>query len=243
MFRAPAPIDGTGVLIVSPTLNERENIEELINGIHECAPGAHVLLVDDGSTDGTAEVAARLGAHDGSVHILQRGQRLGIGSAYRDGFRWGLSRPYTHFISMDADLSHDPSHLPALIQSSRTDADITIGSRYLHGVSVVNWGLDRLALSLFANKYARTITGMRIRDCTSGFQCFRREVLEAIDVNAFRFTGYAFLIELKYRAFRRGFRFHEAPIIFIDRRFGSSKLGVQHLAQSIWAVWALRFGR
>ena len=143
---------------------------------------------------------------------------------------------------MDADLSHEPRYLPALLAASET-ADLVIGSRYLHGVSVVNWSLERLALSVAANAYARVVTGLPVRDCTSGFQCFRREVLEAIDVARLRFSGYAFLIEVKYRSHRHGFRLAEVPIIFVDRRFGMTKNSIANIAQSAWAVWAMRLRR
>ena len=229
------------VLVVVPTYNERENLRELLAGIREHAPGAGVLLVDDGSPDGTAEEAQALGRELGAIEVLQRGRRLGIGSAYREGFARGLASGYRRFVSMDADLSHEPRYLPALLAASER-ADVVIGSRYLRGVSVVNWSLKRLVLSVAANGYARAVTGLPVRDCTSGFQCFRREVLEAIDVERLRFNGYAFLIELKYKAYRRGFRLSEVPIIFIDRRFGKSKLGLSNVAQSGWAVWALRLG-
>ena len=229
------------VLVVVPTYNERENLRELLAGIREHAPGAGVLLVDDGSPDGTAEEAQALGRELGAIEVLQRGRRLGIGSAYREGFARGLASGYRRFVSMDADLSHEPRYLPALLAGSER-ADVVIGSRYLRGVSVVNWSLKRLVLSVAANGYARAVTGLPVRDCTSGFQCFRREVLEAIDVERLRFNGYAFLIELKYKAHRRGFRLSEVPIIFIDRRFGMSKLGLSNVAQSGWAVWALRLG-
>lgn len=229
------------VLVVVPTYNERENLRELLAGIREHAPGAGVLLVDDGSPDGTAEEAQALGRELGAIEVLQRGRRLGIGSAYREGFARGLASGYRRFVSMDADLSHEPRYLPALLAASER-ADVVIGSRYLRGVSVVNWSLKRLVLSVAANGYARAVTGLPVRDCTSGFQCFRREVLEAIDVERLRFNGYAFLIELKYKAYRRGFRLSEVPIIFIDRRFGMSKLGLSNVAQSGWAVWALRLG-
>ena len=229
------------VLVVVPTYNERENLRELLAGIREHAPGAGVLLVDDGSPDGTAEEAQALGRELGAIEVLQRGRRLGIGSAYREGFARGLASGYRRFVSMDADLSHEPRYLPALLAASER-ADVVIGSRYLRGVSVVNWSLKRLVLSVAANGYARVVTGLPVRDCTSGFQCFRREVLEAIDVERLRFNGYAFLIELKYKAYRRGFRLSEVPIIFIDRRFGMSKLGLSNVAQSGWAVWALRLG-
>ena len=229
------------VLVVVPTYNERENLRELLRGIRQHAPGAGVLLVDDGSPDGTAEEAQALGRELGAIEVVQRGRRLGIGSAYREGFARGLASGYRRFVSMDADLSHEPRYLPALLAASER-ADVVIGSRYLRGVSVVNWSLKRLVLSVAANGYARVVTGLPVRDCTSGFQCFRREVLEAIDVERLRFNGYAFLIELKYKAYRRGFRLSEVPIIFIDRRFGMSKLGLSNVAQSGWAVWALRLG-
>ena len=236
-------VDANGVLIVTPTLNERDSIEQLIQGVRTHAPGAHILIVDDGSTDGTAEAALELARTGNDVHVLQRGRKLGIGSAYQDGFQWGLDRHYERFVSMDADLSHDPRYLPALIGATTSGADLAVGSRYLHGVSVVNWGLSRLALSVIANRYARTITGMAVRDTTSGFQCFRREVLRTIDPRSFRFTGYAFLVELKYRTFQHGYRICEVPIIFVDRRYGFSKLGLRHVAQSTWAVWVMRLGR
>jgi len=235
-------VNALDVLIVVPTLNEGENLTELLEGIREHAPEAHVLIVDDGSADGTEALARELGARLGNIDILQRGRRLGLGSAYVAGFGLGLERGYRRFISMDGDLSHDPRHLPALLAASE-QVDVVVGSRYLHGVSVVNWGLRRLALSVAGNRYSRLVTGLPVNDCTSGFQCFRREVLEAIGLERLRFRGYSFLVELKYRAHRAGFRMREVPIIFVDRRFGFSKLGVRHVLQSIWAVWAMRFGR
>lgn len=224
----------TDTLVVIPTLNERENLAELLGGIREHAPRADVLLVDDGSTDGTVALARELGAE-----VMERGRRMGIGSAYRDGFAWGLGRHYARFVTMDGDLSHEPRYLPALIAAT-DDADLAIGSRYLHGISVVNWDLMRLTLSVIANRYARAVTGLPVRDCTSGFQCFRRAVMERIDPATLRCTGYAFLVELKYRAHRLGFRLREVPIIFVDRRYGSSKLGPRHVLQSTWNVSTFR---
>jgi dolichol-phosphate mannosyltransferase len=229
-------------LIVVPTYNERENVDELVEGIRTHAPFADVLVVDDNSPDGTADRVAELGARHDGVGVLRRPGRMGIGSAYVEGFRAGLARGYAFLFSMDADLSHEPRYLPALYESA-AGADLVVGSRYLHGVSVVNWGLQRLILSVGANAYARTITGLPLRDCTSGFQCIRREVLEAIGVERLRFSGYSFLIELKYRAFRRGFRLKEAPIVFTDRKFGHSKITQHEILRSVWAVWALRLGR
>jgi dolichol-phosphate mannosyltransferase len=230
------------VLVIIPTFNERENLAELCEGIRTHVPAADVLVIDDGSPDGTADFAAALGARLGGVEVLRRDRPRGIGSAYREGFRHGLTRGYRRLVSMDADLSHEPRHLPALLAAAE-EADVAIGSRYLQGISVVNWSLHRLALSVAGNAYARIITGLPVRDCTSGFQCFRREVLEAIDPGRLRFNGYAFLIEIKYRAHQRGFRLREVPIIFVERRSGVSKNGLGSAWRSLWAVWALRLGR
>jgi dolichol-phosphate mannosyltransferase len=232
---------GEGVLIVIPTFNERDNLGELLDGIRTHVPAAQVLVVDDGSPDGTAALAAEIGARRGGVEVLQRGRRLGLGSAYREGFRLGLARGYRRLVSMDGDLSHDPRYLPALLAAT-DEADLGVGSRYLRGVSVVNWSLKRLALSVLANGYARRVTGLPLRDCTSGFLCFRREVLEGIGVERLRFNGYSLLVELKYRAHRRGFRLREVPIIFVERRSGLTKLGLGEVLRSLWAVWALRLG-
>jgi dolichol-phosphate mannosyltransferase len=230
------------VLIVIPTYNERANLRELVEGIRTHAPEADVLVVDDGSPDGTSAFAKELGATLGRVDVLDRPGRGGIGGAYRDGFRVGMQRGYRRFVSMDADLSHGPEYLPALIAAT-TDADLAVGSRYLQGVSVVNWTLTRLALSVGANAYARAVTGMPVRDCTSGFQCFRREVLEAIGVDHLRLRDYAFLIEFKYRAFRHGFRLTEVPIIFVERREGESKNGFRTVVRTMFAVLAMRARR
>lgn len=229
-------------LIVIPTYNERENVAELLEGIRAHLPQADVLIVDDGSPDGTAAEVEAVGSRLGRVAVLRRAGRLGIGSAYVEGFRHGLERGYRHLFSMDADLSHEPRYLPALRASAET-ADLVIGSRYVHGVSVVNWSLQRLAMSVFANAYARRITGLPARDCSSGFQCIRRQVLETIGVERLRFSGYSFLIELKYRAFCAGFRLVEVPIVFTDRKFGHSKITRLEVLRSVWAVWAMRFGR
>jgi dolichol-phosphate mannosyltransferase len=235
-------VSARDVLIVVPTFNERGNLAELFEGIRTHAPEADVLIVDDGSPDGTADEAAAFGARLGGIDVLRRGQRLGIGSAYREGFALGLARGYRRLVSMDADLSHEPRYLPALLAATEA-ADVAIGSRYVRGISVVNWGLRRLALSVAGNRYARAVTGLPVRDCTSGFQCFRREVLEAIGVERLRFSGYAFLIEAKYRAHRHGFSLREVPIIFVERHSGVSKNGVGNGLHTLWAVWALRLSR
>jgi dolichol-phosphate mannosyltransferase len=229
------------VLVILPTYNERENLEELCGGIRTHAPDADILIVDDGSPDGTAAEAERLRERLGRLDVLQRGARRGIGSAYRDGFREGIARGYRWLVSMDADLSHEPRYLVPLL-AGRAQADYVVGSRYLQGVSVVNWSLDRLALSVAGNAYARAVTGLPVRDCTSGFQCIRADVLAAVGVERLRFNGYAFLIECKYHAHRRGFRLHEVPIVFVERRAGASKNGVRTAFQTLWAVWAMRVG-
>ncbi len=230
------------VLIVIPTYNERANLRELLGGIRTHAPDADILVVDDGSPDGTSAFARELNGTLGRIDVLDRPGRGGIGSAYRDGFRVGMQRGYRRFVSMDADLSHGPEYLPALIAAT-ADADLAIGSRYQRGVSVVNWTLLRLALSVGANAYARAVTGMPVRDCTSGFQCFRREVLEAIGVEHLRLRDYAFLIEFKYRAFRHGFRLAEVPIIFVERREGESKNGLRTVVRTMFAVLGMRVRR
>jgi dolichol-phosphate mannosyltransferase len=230
------------ILIVIPTYKERENLETLFTSIREHQPEADILVVDDASPDGTAEYAESLGARIGRVCVMRRAGRFGIGSAYRDGFRRGLEQGYERLVSMDGDLSHDPRYLPDLVRLTES-ADVAIGSRYVHGISVVNWDLKRLALSVGGNRYARLVTGLPVRDCTSGFQCFRREVLERVGVGRLRSNGYAFLVELKFLAHRYGFRLRELPIIFIDRRFGLSKNGVGTIFSSMWTVSTLPFRR
>ncbi len=225
------------LLVVIPTYNERQNIETLVDGIRRSQPAAHILFVDDNSPDGTADFAMQLGARLGNIDVLRRTERLGIGSAYRAGLRAGLDRGYTLFVSMDGDLSHDPMYLPQMVEAIAQGADVVIGSRYVHGkVSVVNWSLDRLVLSVGGNTYARLVTGMRIQDCTSGFQCFRRAVLEQIGIERVKSNGYAFLVELKWLAAQRHFRLAEIPIIFIDRRMGKSKNGIATVFGSMWVV-------
>jgi dolichol-phosphate mannosyltransferase len=230
------------VLIVVPTIDESENLVELLEGIRRHVPAAQVLIVDDASGDGTPALARELSARLGGIDLLERPRRMGLGTAYVEGFRRGLARGFQRFVTMDADLSHEPSHLPALLATTE-HADFAVGSRYLYGVSVVNWSLSRLALSLGANAYARTITGLPVRDCTSGFQCIRRAVLEAIDVDTLRYGGYSFLIDLKHRAHRLGFRLAETPIVFTDRKFGSSKITRREILRSVWTVWAIRLNR
>jgi len=229
------------VLVIVPTLNERENLPTLAAAVFAQPVGAELLVVDDNSPDGTGVLADEMAAQDPRLHALHRPRRMGIGSAYVAGFGWALAHDYDAVVTMDADWSHDPSYLPTLVGAAGRAA-LVVGSRYLEGISVINWSLARLILSTAGNAYVRTITGLPLRDCTSGFQCIRREVLEAIGVPRLRRQGYAFLIELKYRAHRRGFRFREVPIVFVERRSGTSKNGIANGVKTLWAVWALRFG-
>jgi dolichol-phosphate mannosyltransferase len=226
---------------VIPTYNERENLPRLVPDVLEQSPGLDVLIVDDASPDGTGRLADELAErHPGRVHVLHRGGKLGLGTAYVAGFRWALERGYELVFEMDADFSHDPAHLPQFLALAR-EADLVLGSRYLRGVTVVNWPMKRLILSWLANAYARWVTGVRASDLTTGFRCYRREVLESVDLDAVRSTGYAFQIEMAFRAVRKGFRIAETPIIFVDRNVGVSKMSKRIVWEAAWMVWRLRF--
>lgn len=228
-------------VVIVPTYNEQENIVPLVDAVFASDAQCDLLVVDDNSPDGTGEVVDELRATRPRLQVLHRPRRLGLGSAYIDGFRHVLDQGYDHIFSMDADFSHDARYLPEFLAATG-NFDVVIGSRYMTGVSVVNWPIWRLALSLTANAYARTVTGLPVRDCTSGFQCFRAEVLRKIHLDAIRTNGYSFLIELKYRARRAGFRLGEIPIIFVDRRRGTSKITRREIYASIATVWKLRLG-
>ncbi len=227
-------------LIIIPTYNERENIAELLPRLLALPVTAEVLVVDDASPDGTAEEVQRWSREvPGRVHLLQRPAKLGLGSAYCQGFLWALERSYEVLVQMDADLSHDPNDVPRLIAALAT-ADVAIGSRYVSGVNVVNWPMGRLLLSWLANRYTRWITGMPIADATSGFKAFRAHVLRRLRWERIRSNGYAFQIEVNYRLWRLGCRIVEVPIIFVDRRSGISKLNRGIVYEAAWMVWRLR---
>jgi dolichol-phosphate mannosyltransferase len=229
-----------GVVII-PTYNERENILRIIPLVLSKDPRLDVLVVDDGSPDGTGAVVDALTAENPRVHALHRGEKLGLGTAYLAGFRWALARDYEFIFEMDADFSHDPDHIPQFLEAIE-DADVVLGSRYRFGkVTVVNWPIDRLLLSYAANIYARMVTGLRLFDATGGFKCFRRKVLEAIDLDHVKSNGYAFQIEMSFRASRRGFRIVEIPIVFHDRTEGESKMSKRIVREAIWMVWRLRW--
>lgn len=228
-------------LVIVPTYNERDNIERLVEAVLEQDDRLDVLVVDDGSPDGTGEIVDRLAANDSRVHAMHRASKLGLGTAYLAGFAWALERDYEFVFEMDADFSHDPTHLPQFLEAIQ-NADLVLGSRYRNGrVTVVNWPMGRLMLSYCANIYARTVTGLQLFDGTGGFKCFRRKVLEAIDLNDVRSNGYAFQIEMSFRAFRKGFRLVEIPIVFVDRTEGESKMSKQIVREAVWMVWRLRW--
>ncbi len=210
-------------LIVTPTYNERKNIRELVSTLFELNPDFHILVVDDSSPDGTAEIVEELQADCANLHLLSRNEKTGLGSAYIAGFNYALERDYEAVVQMDADMSHDPKDVPLLIEAIE-NADLAIGSRYISGINVVNWPLQRLIISYGANIYTRLVTRLPVRDATGGFKCWRREALEAINLDGVRSQGYSFQIEMTYRAWLKGFRITEIPIIFVDRTVGESKM-------------------
>ena len=233
-------------LVIVPTYNERENIAELLGRLLALPHGLEVLIVDDRSPDGTAEVVREWKARDPRVHLLERAGKLGLGSAYRDGFRYALDHGAEYIFEMDADFSHDPDSIGEFLKHA-ADHDLVLGSRYLHGVTVVNWPLSRLILSYTANPYTRIVTGLPVADATGGFKCFRRRALEGVRLDRVRSDGYAFQIEMSFKCWKRGFRIKEIPIVFVDRRAGVSKMNRRIIWEAAWMVWRLRlldwFGR
>ncbi len=228
------------ILIVIPTYNEADNIQRLIERIFALEiAGLEILVVDDNSPDGTAEIVRRLQQGFPRLHLICREGKRGLGTAYVAGFKFAIERKYDLIFEMDADLSHNPDDIPRILAAAES-YDVVIGSRYLTGVNVVNWPLSRLVLSLFANWYTRKITGLPLKDCTSGFKCFHRRVLEAIDLDRIRSDGYSFQIELHFLAWKKGFRIKEIPIIFIDRESGSSKMSRKVMVEAAIMVWRLK---
>lgn len=227
-------------IVVMPTYNEARNLATIVPLVLAQDPGLEVLIVDDASPDGTGRIADDLAAAESRVHVLHREGKLGLGTAYLRGFEWGLERGYDYLLEMDSDLSHDPKYLPDLLRAARGEWDVVIGSRYVQGVNVVNWPMTRLLLSWFANKYARLVTGLPLTDSTAGFKCFRRQVLADIDFSRVRSTGYAFQIEMDFRAWKKGYRVGEIPIVFVDRSEVESKMSGAIVREAVWRVWALR---
>jgi len=238
--QANEPVGKGRALVVMPTYNEAGNLATIVPSVLAQDPRIDVLVVDDASPDGTGDVADRMAAEDPRVHVVHREGKQGLGSAYLRGFSWGLERGYDFLLEMDSDHSHDPKYVPDLLEAVGGSLDLVIGSRYVSGVNVINWPMSRLLLSWFANKYARVVTGLPLSDATAGFKCFRREVLEAIDFGKVGSTGYAFQIEMDFRAWKKGFRVGEIPIVFVDRTEGESKMSGTIVREAIWRVWALR---
>lgn len=233
--------------MVIPTYNEKENIDSMLEHVFSLTHEFDVLVVDDGSPDGTAQlVKAKMEAYKGRLHLLERSGKQGLGTAYIAAFQWALERPYEYIFEMDCDFSHNPNDLPRLRSACVSGADLAVGSRYITGINVVNWPLSRVLLSVFASRYVRLITGMPVNDATAGFKCYRRKVLHCINLNDIKFVGYAFQIEMKFKAWFYGFRIEEVPIIFTDRTLGQSKMSrgiVREAALGVlqlkwWSWWA-----
>ncbi len=227
-------------IVLVPTYNERANLAELVEKVRQCATGLHILIIDDNSPDGTGELAEELARqYPDEVFVLHRTQKEGLGKAYVEGSTQVLKKDYEYILQMDADLSHDPVHLPNFFQKIQ-DHDLVVGSRYLQGISVVNWDLKRLIMSKLATNYVRFVTRTPFSDTTSGFMCWRREALESIGFEDAFSSGYVFLVEMKYKAYRKGLRLAEVPIIFVERKSGNSKLDWRVIWEAIWGVLRLR---
>jgi dolichol-phosphate mannosyltransferase len=228
-------------LVIIPTYNERENITKIIPAVLAQDENLDVLIVDDGSPDGTGAIVDQVAAENPRVHALHRSGKLGLGTAYVAGFKWALDHDYEFIFEMDADFSHNPEVIPRFLAAIQ-NADLVLGSRYQNGqINVVNWPMSRLFLSYSANIYARRVTGLQVFDATGGFKCFRRRVLEAIDLDDVRSNGYAFQIEMTFRAWKKGFRIMEIPIVFVDRTEGTSKMSKKIVREAVWMVWRLRW--
>ena len=224
-------------LVLIPTYNEKENIEKIVRAVFSLPDNFHILIIDDGSPDGTADIVKHLqGEFSGKLHIEERSGKLGLGTAYIHGFKWALKQEYEFIFEMDADFSHNPSDLIRLKRACIEGADVAIGSRYVTGVNVVNWPMSRVLMSYFASAYVRLITRIKIQDATAGFKCYRRKVLETIDLDKIQFIGYAFQIEMKFTAIKYGFNVVEVPIIFTDRTEGTSKMSTKIFQEAVLGV-------
>lgn len=226
-------------MVVIPTYNERDNIAPLVEKIQSLGNGLHILFVDDNSPDGTGQLADELSQRCDGIYVIHRQKKLGLGTAYVEGFKFALARGYDYVIQMDADFSHDPKYVVDLLDKM-AEFDIVIASRYIHGIRIYNWSFQRLVLSLFANKYFQLVTGMRVNDLSSGFKCFKREVLESIDLDSICSKGFCFQLELPYRSYKKGFKIGEIPIIFYSRSNGYSKLSKKVMFEAFYMVWRLR---
>ena len=228
-------------LVIIPTYNEKENIEQMVRKVMSLRESFDLLIIDDGSPDGTADIVKGMQAEfAGRLHIVERSGKLGLGTAYIAGFRWALKHGYQFVFEMDADFSHNPDDLIRLYEACRDGADVAIGSRYIKGVNVVNWPMGRVLMSYFASKYVRMVTGMRIMDTTAGFKCYRDSVLRAINFDKIKMTGYGFQIEMKFTAWKLGFKVTEVPIVFTDRKLGSSKMSGGIFCEALWGVMRMK---
>ncbi len=228
--------------VIIPTYNEKENIEKIIRTVFGLDGDFHILIVDDGSPDGTGSIVKKLQEEfPDSLHLLERKEKSGLGSAYIAGFNWSLEKGYQYIFEMDADFSHNPDDLPRLYQACSQGADLAIGSRYCNGVSVINWPIGRVIMSYYASTYVRKVLGMKVFDTTAGFKCYRRKVLETINFDKIKMRGYGFQVEMKYNAFKLGFKIEEVPIIFVDRTEGTSKMSSGIFGEAFWGVLKMRF--
>jgi len=230
-------------VVIIPTYNEKENVENIIRAVRSLEGDYHILIIDDGSPDGTASIVKSLQQEfPGQLHLIEREGKLGLGTAYLTGFRWSLDHGYDYIFEMDADFSHKPSDVPRLYEAcAKGGADLSIGSRYCNGISVINWPIGRVIMSYYASAYVRTVLGMKVYDTTAGFKCYSRKVLETIDFDRIQMRGYGFQIEMKYNAYKLGFKIVEVPIIFEDRKEGTSKMSSGIFGEAFWGVLKLRF--
>ena len=229
-------------IVIIPTYNERENIENIIRKVFSLEGGYDILIIDDGSPDGTAAIVKRLQQEfPERLHMIERPGKLGLGTAYITGFKWSIDKGYDYTFEMDADFSHNPEDLPRLYQACKDGADLAIGSRYCDGISVINWPIGRIIMSYYASVYVRTVLGMKVFDCTAGFKCYSNKVLRAIDLDKVEMKGYGFQIEMKYTTYKLGFKITEVPIIFVNRKAGTSKMSGGIFGEAFWGVIKLRF--
>ncbi|MCC8095652.1 MAG: polyprenol monophosphomannose synthase [Tannerellaceae bacterium] len=230
-------------IVIIPTYNEKENVENIIRAVSNLEKGFHILIIDDGSPDGTADIVKKLQTeYSEQLFLIERSGKLGLGTAYICGFKWAIEHTYDFIFEMDADFSHNPNDLPRLYMAcTEQGADVAVGSRYCNGVNVVNWPLSRVLMSYYASVYVRLVTGMKIQDTTAGFKCYRRQVLETIDLDNIHFKGYAFQIEMKFTAYKCGFSLIEVPIIFINRVLGTSKMNSSIFGEALFGVLQLKW--
>lgn len=229
-------------IVIIPTYNEKENIENIIRKVFSLDGGFDILIIDDGSPDGTAAIVKRLQQEfPERLHMIERPGKLGLGTAYITGFKWSIDKGYDYTFEMDADFSHNPEDLPRLYQACKDGADLAIGSRYCDGISVINWPIGRIIMSYYASVYVRTVLGMKVYDCTAGFKCYSNKVLRTIDLDKIEMKGYGFQIEMKYTTYKLGFKITEVPIIFVNRKAGTSKMSGGIFGEAFWGVLKLRF--